>query len=71
MTGRMSTEPETRGEREEWICVDCWENPGDRGVTGYGDIETEDGEVCGYHYGMRKGYIKSDSPLETTKNQEG
>lgn len=44
-------------EREEWICVDCWENPGDRGVRGYGNFEADGVEVCGYHSGVRKGYI--------------
>jgi len=47
-------------ERKEWVCVDCHENPKDRVVPGYGVIETEDGEVCGYHHGVRKGYIDTE-----------
>lgn len=46
--------------RPEWVCVDCWEDPKARGTTGYADYETDDGEVCGYHYGVRRGYIHPD-----------
>ena len=40
-------------QREPWQCVECVENPGDRGVVDY----ASHGDLCGWHFGVKKGYI--------------
>jgi hypothetical protein len=37
---------------EPWMCTVCFENPDDRERMGYASY----GDLCGYHYGVEKGY---------------
>ena len=52
-------------EREPWMCADCF----DQGIPTPGFASHQDGEVCGYHHGVRKGYIADDS-AETGGNAD-
>lgn len=59
--------PEIKKEFEPWMCVECYDDP-ERGwppnFAGYGDDE----DICGYHYGIQKGYI---NPSDTGDNSDG
>jgi len=46
----------TGTEREPWMCAECFEvGKFPPGFANYGD----DGEICGFHYGVQKGYINA------------
>ncbi len=42
-------------EREEWMCVECFED--DQRHTPNYAFHGENDDLCGYHYGVKMGYI--------------